>query len=75
MRFHIVFQFITCFILDHDNLYHGHVFGETNTHVQAHMDDGMLTAIISLSDETFHIEVRIDQTNIIEYVQLENFYV
>ncbi|XP_063706885.1 ADAM 17-like protease [Culicoides brevitarsis] len=41
---------------DYNSLYRGRVFGEMNSHVQAHIDNGVLTASIMLSDETYHIE-------------------
>lgn len=44
-------------VLDHESFYHGRVFGETNSHVQVHIDDGVLTGIITVPDETYHIEV------------------
>lgn len=44
-------------ILDHESFYHGRVFGEIDSHAQMHIDNGILTGIIAISDETFHIEV------------------
>lgn len=43
--------------LDHDSFFRGRVFGESSSHVSAHIDDGnVLTATIILPDETYHIE-------------------
>ncbi|KYM82905.1 ADAM 17-like protease [Atta colombica] len=42
--------------LDHDNFYHGRVFGEIESHAQMHIDDGIMTGSITILDETFHIE-------------------
>lgn len=41
---------------DHTNLYRGRVFGELESHVHAHLENGVLTASVSLPDETYHIE-------------------
>lgn len=43
--------------LDHEDFYEGRLFGETNSHVSAHLEDGMMTASIHVGDETYHIEV------------------
>ena len=43
--------------VDHDSIYNGRVFGETQSSVRAHIEDGVLTASIVLPDETYHIEV------------------
>lgn len=43
--------------LDHDNFYSGRVFGESDSSVRVHIDDGLLTGSIVLPDETYHIEV------------------
>ena len=37
--------------------FHGRVFGETNSHVNAHIEDGLLTASIVTKEDSFHIEV------------------
>lgn len=43
--------------LDRDSFFRGRVFGETISHVSAHIDDGnVLTATIILPEETYHIE-------------------
>lgn len=43
--------------LDHDAFFRGRVFGESVSHVSAHIDeDNMVTATIQLEDETYHIE-------------------
>ncbi|XP_031632985.1 ADAM 17-like protease [Contarinia nasturtii] len=41
---------------DHDSLYTGRVFGETESSVRAHIEDKIITANIILPDETYHIE-------------------
>uniref|UniRef100_A0A336LS44 CSON015415 protein n=1 Tax=Culicoides sonorensis TaxID=179676 RepID=A0A336LS44_CULSO len=41
---------------DHNHLYRGRVFGELDSHVNAHIDDGVITASIILPEETYHIE-------------------
>lgn len=43
--------------IDHDNIYNGRVFGESQSSVRAHIEDGVMTASIVIPDETFHIEV------------------
>lgn len=35
------------------------MFGEIESHAQMHIDDGIVTGSITISDETFHIEVSI----------------
>lgn len=45
--------------LDHDNFYGGRVFGEVESDVSMHIEDGVLTGSIHLPDETYHIEVNI----------------
>lgn len=52
-------------LLDHESLYSGRVFGETDSSVRAHIDDKMITANIVLPDETYHIEVNNDPTSIL----------
>ncbi len=43
--------------LNHDAFFRGRVFGESVSHVSAHIDDDILiTATIQLQDETYHIE-------------------
>ncbi|XP_050101304.1 ADAM 17-like protease [Anopheles aquasalis] len=42
--------------LDRSNFFKGRVFGEMQSHVSAHIDDGVLTASVVLPDETYHIE-------------------
>ncbi|EDS26112.1 ADAM 17 [Culex quinquefasciatus] len=42
--------------LDHDNFLRGRVFGEVHSQVNAHLEDGILTASVFLPDETYHIE-------------------
>lgn len=47
---------------DHDSLYSGRVFGETKSSVRAHIENKIITANIILPDETYHIEVSIQNT-------------
>ncbi|XP_067616675.1 ADAM 17-like protease isoform X1 [Eurosta solidaginis] len=42
--------------LDHDSFYTGRVFGELESSVRAHFDDGLMTMSINLPDETYHVE-------------------
>lgn len=42
--------------INRDDFYHGRLFGETDSHVNVHMEDGILTGTIHLPEETFHIE-------------------
>lgn len=42
--------------LDHDNFFKGRVFGESDSHVNAHLENGILTASVVLPGETYHIE-------------------
>ncbi|XP_050317201.1 ADAM 17-like protease isoform X3 [Bactrocera neohumeralis] len=42
--------------LDHDSFFTGRVFGELESSVRAHIDDGLMTMSIHLPDETYHIE-------------------
>ncbi|XP_047114884.1 ADAM 17-like protease [Schistocerca piceifrons] len=42
--------------VDHENFYHGRVFGEVTSDVTAHLEDGMMTATVHVADETYHIE-------------------
>uniref|UniRef100_A0A182W2W1 ADAM 17-like protease n=1 Tax=Anopheles minimus TaxID=112268 RepID=A0A182W2W1_9DIPT len=42
--------------LDRSNFFKGRVFGEMQSHVNAHIDDGVMTASVVLPDETYHIE-------------------
>lgn len=45
------------FKIDHDSFYSGRVFGEIDSSVRAHIEDDLLTILIQLPDETYHIEV------------------
>jgi hypothetical protein len=46
--------------LDRDSFYEGRVFGEDDSDVRAHLEDnGVMTATIRTSNETYHIEVRL----------------
>ncbi|XP_050436279.1 ADAM 17-like protease isoform X2 [Adelges cooleyi] len=42
--------------VDHDHFYNGRVFGETSSHASVHLDKGVMTAIIDVPGETYHIE-------------------
>ncbi|CAH1398982.1 unnamed protein product [Nezara viridula] len=42
--------------IDHEDFYEGRMFGEKWSHASVHLDDGVMTATISLPDETYHIE-------------------
>ncbi|KAL5283968.1 ADAM17 family protein [Megaselia abdita] len=42
--------------MDHDNFFAGRIFGEIDSSVRAHIDDGLLTMSIHLPEETYHIE-------------------
>lgn len=64
----IIFKF-----LDHGSIYSGRVFGESQSSVRAHIDDGIMTASIVLPDETYHIEVNIQVFNCKLFVQLYRF--
>ncbi len=37
--------------------YQGRVFGETRSHVNAHIEDGLLTASIVTKEDSYHVEV------------------
>lgn len=52
---------IFCRIADHDNFYSGRVFGEVDSSVRAHIEDGLMTMSINLPDEAYHVEVSIDE--------------
>jgi len=41
-----------------DGFYQGRVFGEIHSHVNAHIEDGLLTASIITREDSYHIEVR-----------------
>lgn len=43
--------------LDHNHFYDGRVFGEKSSHASVHLDKGVMTAIIDVPGETYHIEV------------------
>lgn len=47
------------YIVDHDHFYDGRVFGEKSSHASVHLDEGVMTAIIDVPGETYHIEVNI----------------
>ncbi|XP_017041660.1 ADAM 17-like protease [Drosophila ficusphila] len=42
--------------MDHDSFYSGRVFGELESSVRAHIEDGTMTMSIHLPEETYHIE-------------------
>lgn len=52
------------FCSDRDNMYNGRVFGETQSSVRAHIDNGVITGSIVLPDETYHIEVSVNLMSI-----------
>lgn len=43
--------------LEHNDFYHGRIFGELGSHVSLHMEDGIIMGSIHLQDEIYHIEV------------------
>lgn len=45
-------------------MYNGRVFGETQSSVRAHIDNGVITGSIVLPDETYHIEVSVNLMSI-----------
>ena len=42
--------------IDRESFYDGRVFGESNSGVQVHMEDGVITANIKTTEDTYHIE-------------------
>jgi len=46
-------------VSDENNFYKGRVFGEVNSHVNAHIEEGLLTASIVTKDDSYHVEVLI----------------
>ena len=45
-------------VVNYHQFLHGHVFGSEFSHVTAHMtDEGIVTAIITVDDEVYYIEV------------------
>lgn len=42
--------------IDHDSFFEGRVFGETNSHVNMHIEDGVMTGNIHMPDDIYHIE-------------------
>lgn len=42
--------------LDHDNFFGGRVFGEKESDANVHIENGVMTGVIHLPDETYHIE-------------------
>ncbi|KAL1492943.1 hypothetical protein ABEB36_011104 [Hypothenemus hampei] len=42
--------------IDHDAFFEGRVFGETDSHVNMHIDDGVMTGNIHVPDDIYHIE-------------------
>ena len=40
-----------------NGFYQGRVFGETRSHVNAHIEDGLLTASIVTKEDSYHVEV------------------
>lgn len=53
-----VLKLISVFLnIDHEHFYDGRVFGEKSSHASVHLDEGIMTAIIDVPGETYHIEV------------------
>lgn len=44
---------------EHDEFFHGRVFGEMKSHAHVHIENGVLTASIHLEHDIYHIEVNI----------------
>ena len=44
-------------VSDENNFYKGRLFGEVNSHVNAHIEEGLLTASIVTKDDSYHVEV------------------
>lgn len=44
-------------VVEENGFFQGRVFGETHSHVNAHIDDGLLTASIVTRDDSYHVEV------------------
>nr|CAH7744866.1 unnamed protein product [Callosobruchus chinensis] len=42
--------------VERDSFLHGRVFGEVDSHVSMHMDDGVMTGSIHLPEDVYHIE-------------------
>ncbi|KAF7271545.1 ADAM 17-like protease Tace isoform X1 [Rhynchophorus ferrugineus] len=42
--------------IDHDSFMEGRVFGETSSHVNMHIEDGVMTGNIHMPDDIYHIE-------------------
>ncbi|CAG9815256.1 unnamed protein product [Phaedon cochleariae] len=42
--------------IDRNDFYHGRVFGETDSHVSLHMEDGLMTGTVHLPDDIIHVE-------------------
>jgi len=42
--------------VDRESFYDGRVFGETKSHAQVHMEDGVITASIQTPDDIYHVE-------------------
>ena len=58
----LVHPVIDCIILlkiylGDTGFYQGRVFGETRSHVNAHIEDGLLTASIVTKEDSYHVEV------------------
>ena len=50
--------FYKLLVSDESELYEGRVFGETHSHVNAQIENGILTAAIHTKDDSYHVEVR-----------------
>ncbi|CAH1120933.1 unnamed protein product [Ceutorhynchus assimilis] len=42
--------------IDHDSFFEGRVFGEAQSHVNMHIEDGVMTGNIHMPDDIYHIE-------------------
>lgn len=43
--------------IDHNDFYHGRVFGESVSHVSLHIENGVMTGSIHLPEDVYHVEV------------------
>jgi hypothetical protein len=60
---HVRIKYFICILftkksyLGETGFYQGRVFGETRSHVNAHIEDGLLTASIVTKEDSYHVEV------------------
>jgi len=52
-----VYSFILLFWSGEATFYKGRVFGEVKSHVNAQLEDGLLTASIVTKEDSYHVEV------------------